>query len=99
MRILVVDDSTSSRRLIIDVLSPLSGEISEAENGRVAFESVQSTHYDAVVTDIDMPEMDGVELCKRIKENPDLRDIPIIMVSKFDSDKTINRGFEAGASE
>ncbi|MFW5714894.1 MAG: response regulator [bacterium] len=99
MRILVVDDSTSSRRLIKDVLSPLSGDIGEAENGRVALESVQSTHYDAVVTDIDMPEMDGVELCKRIKENPDLRDIPIIMVSKFDSDKTINRGFEAGASE
>ena len=99
MRILVVDDSSSSRHLIMDILSPLGGDISEAENGRIALEAVQSTHYDVVVTDIDMPEMDGVELCKRIKENPKLRDIPIIMVSKFDSDKTINRGFEAGASE
>lgn len=99
MRILVVDDSTSSRRLITDLLEPLKAEISEAENGRRALETVESTRFDAVVTDIDMPEMDGVELCKRIKENTALRDIPIIMVSKFDSDKTINRGFEAGASE
>jgi putative two-component system response regulator len=99
MRILVVDDSTSSRRLIIDLLGPLKAEFSEAENGRIALDTVESTHFDAVVTDIDMPAMDGVELCKRIKENTALRDIPIIMVSKFDSDKTINRGFEAGASE
>ena len=99
MHILVVDDSSSSRRLIIDILTPLKAEISEAENGRTALETVQKTRFDAVITDIDMPEMDGVELCKRIKENPDLRDIPIIMVSKFDSDKAINRGFEAGASE
>ncbi|MFO7731040.1 MAG: response regulator, partial [Spirochaetia bacterium] len=99
MGILVVDDSSSSRRLIADILSPLQAEISEAENGLDAFEKVQSTPFDAVITDIDMPVMDGVELCKRIKEKPDLRGIPIIMVSKFDSDKATNRGFEAGASE
>jgi len=99
MRILLVDDSSSSRRLIADILSPLQAEISEVENGHDAFETVQSTQFDAVITDIDMPVMDGVELCKRIKEKPDLRGIPIIMVSKFDSDKAINRGFEAGASE
>ena len=99
MRILEVDDSLSSRRLISDILSPLQAEISEAENGKAALETVQKTHFDVVITDIDMPEMDGVELCKRIKENPDYRDIPIIMVSKFDSDKAVNRGFEAGASD
>ena len=99
MKFLAVDDSSSSRKLIASILGQNGSRIDEAENGRVGYEKALEQDYDLIITDIDMPEMDGVELCKKLKSNPGVRNVPILIVSKFDSDKEINRGFEAGASD
>ncbi|RKX75758.1 MAG: two-component system response regulator [Spirochaetes bacterium] len=98
-RILVVDDSRACRKLVKGLLASLNANLEEASNGREALDMVLENRFDLIITDVDMPEMDGVELCKNIKSFPPLRYIPIIMVSSFDSDKDVSRGFEAGASE
>ncbi|KPA16776.1 response regulator receiver modulated metal dependent phosphohydrolase [Candidatus Magnetomorum sp. HK-1] len=96
--ILLVEDSTMIRKYLRKVLSPLGMKITEASDGLMALKQIEENNFDLVVTDIDMPNMDGIELCQQLKKNPDTRSIPIIMVSSLDSDDDIDRGFQAGAS-
>jgi response regulator RpfG family c-di-GMP phosphodiesterase len=99
LKFLTVDDSSSSRKLISSILGQNGDRVDEAENGEMGYAKAMENDYDLIITDIDMPEMDGVELCKKLKSDPGVRNVPILIVSKFDSDKEINRGFEAGASD
>jgi two-component system chemotaxis response regulator CheY len=82
--ILVVDDSPVMRMFIRRVLA-VSGvptsEVREADNGVTALEVLRSVPVDLVLSDINMPEMNGSELMERISENPELRRIPVIVVS------------------
>lgn len=98
-QILLVDDSPSSRKFICQVLSHTGITILEAENGLDALDILAKTRVDLVITDIFMPKLNGVELCKKLKENPDLAEIPVIVVSNFNSETDIQLGFEAGASD
>lgn len=97
LRILLIDDSASTRRGIRELLSPFNAEITEADNGRKGLSIVLEAGVDIVITDIDMPQMDGIEFCQRLKNNPATRGIPVIMVSAFDSNSDIDLGFQAGA--
>lgn len=82
--ILIVDDSTSIRRMLKRIVE-LSGfnieNIFEASNGREAFEVLQREWVDFILCDIHMPEMDGIELLKVLKQDEVLSRIPVIMVS------------------
>jgi response regulator RpfG family c-di-GMP phosphodiesterase len=97
-QILVIDDSHATRRGVKKILEPLNMEIAEASDGQQGLELAKNGEFDLIITDIDMPKMNGIELCRRLKNTQDTRTIPVIMLSSFDSEADINRGFQAGAS-
>lgn len=96
--ILLVDDSLAARQLYKRCLNPLEAQLTTATNGKEGLEKALATGFDLIVTDVDMPEMEGIALCKSLKGFPQTREIPVIIASNFDSEKDIERGFVAGAS-
>ena len=97
LRILIIDDSGSTRRGLRELLDPLHADIEEAKNGKEGLKLSGHTRFDLIITDIDMPEMDGIEFCQHLNHNSNTRGIPVIMVSAFDSNSDIDIGFHAGA--
>lgn len=96
--ILIVDDFSAARGLVMELLAPLAPKITEAENGRQALDIVTTAHFDLIISDYQMPEMDGITLCQELKRNSSTRGIPVLLLSNFDSAKDINNGFQAGAT-
>lgn len=72
-------------------------DVDIAVNGMDAWTAVRSNHYDLVVSDIDMPRMNGIELVKQIKDHPKLHLLPVIIVSYRDHEDDRIQGMEAGA--
>ncbi|MFH2065287.1 MAG: response regulator [Pseudomonadota bacterium] len=97
--ILVVDDSPAIRKSLINLLEPLDANIVEAENGKIALNQAINHNFDVIISDIDMPVMDGIEFCRELKNRPETRGIPVIVVSAFDSEEDVNKGFQAGAAD
>ncbi len=97
MRILVVEDSRTQAESLRYILEKKGFTVTLATNGRDALEQIQHGRPDLVLTDIVMPEMDGYELCHRIKTDPDLSSIPVIMVTQLFDPVDVVRGLEAGA--
>jgi response regulator RpfG family c-di-GMP phosphodiesterase len=97
--ILIVDDSNLARRNLRSQLEPLGLEVIEAANGEDALKLAAERKIDLIVTDIGMPGMDGIEFCSILKKDRDLRRIPIVIASSFDSEIEIEKGFQAGASD
>lgn len=99
MHVLVVDDSSSSRRMICRVLQRFGVRISEAEDGLTAYKLTEKSHFDMVITDYIMPKMCGDELGKLLRQQESTRQIPILIVSgKVSSDQTLVF-FKSGASD
>ena len=81
-RILVVDDSSTMRRILRSTLNRLGYmEITEAGNGVEALAKACEQKFDCVLTDWNMPEMDGLELTVKLREKPEYKDVPIVMVT------------------
>lgn len=97
-KILVVDDSKMMRNLVMKSLKGLDFEIHQAENGKKGLEAVLGHDFDLIITDIEMPEMNGIDFCYHLKNMRKTMGIPIVINSSFDSDKDIEKGFKAGAS-
>lgn len=97
-RILVVDDSAAMRSALAKTLRSLSPDLDQAENGLIGLESARQTPYDLIITDVDMPVMDGFSFCKKLKSNPKVNGIPVIILSSHDKESDIEQGFEVGAS-
>ena len=97
-KVLVVDDSKMVRNLHSFMLQSAGYEVTEAENGSDAFEKVITTKFDLIVTDINMPQMDGYELTRKIRATEGYEEIPIIMVSTESEMIDKSKGFEAGAN-
>jgi two-component system sensor histidine kinase and response regulator WspE len=96
-RVLVVDDSLSVRELERKLLAARGYDTDTAANGNDAWNVVHTRAYDLVVTDVDMPGMDGVELAALIKSDRFLKSVPVMIVSYKDSEDDRLRGLEAGA--
>ena len=96
-KILVVDDSLTVREVERKLLVNHGYEVDTAVDGQDGLNAVISGDYDLVVTDVDMPRMNGLELTSRIKSDPDLKSIPVMMVSYKDRKEDKLRGLEAGA--
>jgi two-component system sensor histidine kinase and response regulator WspE len=96
-RVLVVDDSLTVRELERKLLAQAGYEVEIAVDGVDGWNAVRSSDFDLVVTDIDMPRMDGIELVRMIKHDPKLGHLPVMIVSYKDREEDRQRGLEAGA--
>lgn len=93
-RILIVDDVETNRFTLRDIIRDMGYQPILTENGEQALRIVERFPLSLIISDVAMPVMDGYELCTRIKENPETRDIPIIFISAFDDPADIVKGFE-----
>ena len=96
-RILVADDSITVREVERKMLTSRGYEVDVAVDGMDAWNTIRANDYDLVVSDIDMPRMNGFELVSLIKNDPNLHNIPVIIVSYKDREEEKNKGLEVGA--
>ncbi len=91
IRILIVDDFSTMRRIIRNILKQLGFEnVEEAENGSDAYEKLDGNKYDFVITDWNMPVMDGLGLLKKIRTDPAMKTLPVLMVTaEAEKDKVV----------
>jgi two-component system sensor histidine kinase and response regulator WspE len=97
-RVLVVDDSLTVRELERKLISNGGYEVEVAVDGMDGWNAVRTGHFDLVVTDIDMPRMDGIELITLINRDAALKAVPVMIVSYKDREEDRRRGLEAGAA-
>ena len=82
-RVLVVEDQEDNRRIVRDLLTITDFEVIEAENGEEALAAVARQRPDLILMDIQLPILDGYEATRRIKADPELKGIPIIVVTSY----------------
>ena len=97
-RILVVDDSITVRELERQLLTNNGFEVDIAVDGMDGWNAVAAGNYHLVVSDVDMPRMDGIELVRRIKQDARLKSLPVMIVSYKDREADRLRGLDAGAN-
>ncbi len=95
--ILIVDDSAIIRKALTKQMEAYGARISLAEDGEEAWQAALDTDFDLIITDVEMPKLDGFGLCQRLKSNTQTRGIPLIILSSLDTDKDIEKGFKSGA--
>lgn len=98
-RILVVDDMATNRALIRAVLGSQEFEVLEADCGESALARISALRPDVVLLDVMMPELDGIEVCRRLREQEEFRLLPIIMLTSLGSPDDVVHGMEVGASD
>jgi DNA-binding response OmpR family regulator len=96
-RILIVDDTVKNIQVLGTVLKGEGYQINVAQNGKQALEMVQKVTPDLILLDVMMPEMDGFETCKHLKDDPGTREIPVIFLTAKVETEDIVTGFELGA--
>ena len=97
-RILVVEDAFSTRELEKSILEAQGYLVDTAVDGLDALDRMTGAKYDLIVCDIEMPRMDGFELCETFKKNEEYKDIPVVMVTALEKEKDKRRGIEVGAA-
>jgi two-component system, chemotaxis family, sensor histidine kinase and response regulator WspE len=97
-RVLVVDDSITVRELERQLLENRGYSVDVAVDGVDGWNAVRSAQYDLVVSDVDMPRMDGIQLVRQIKDDARLKAIPVVIVSYKDREEDRIRGLDAGAN-
>lgn len=99
MKILVVDDFSTMRRIIKNLLKQLGYEnIEEAEDGLQAYSKLKNGGYSFVVSDWNMPNMDGLDLLKKVRSDPELKDLPILMVTAEAEKEKVVTAIQAGVN-
>jgi len=96
-RILVVDDDELVLVALVELISPKGFTVSTALSGPQALEKIEKTHFDLLILDIIMPQMDGYELCRKIRATKGYSEIPIIMLTAKSGEDAQKKGLEAGA--
>jgi two-component system alkaline phosphatase synthesis response regulator PhoP len=95
--VLVVDDEVGTLTLVGIMLERDGLDILKAQNAHTALEILKTEHPDLIVLDIMMPGMDGIKLCQKIRSDPQIGDIPIIILSARGDPESVQCGLEAGA--
>jgi len=98
-RVLIVEDSVTVREVERNLLKNSGFHVDVAVNGVDGWNAVRSGQYDLVITDIDMPRMNGIELVSRIRKEPGILNLPVIIVSYKDREADRKMGLDAGANE
>lgn len=95
--ILIVDDNPKNLQVLGQIVKELGSKIAFAGSGRKAVLYANENRTDLILLDIMMPEMDGYQVCRALKENPNTSDIPLIFVTAMDEAENEKKGFELGA--
>ena len=98
-RVLVVDDIAANVRLLAGILKVADYDVLTAESGADALQKVEEFAPDVVLLDVMMPEMDGFEVCRRLRENPRTVSLPVVMVTALHETEDRVRALEAGADD
>lgn len=98
-KVLVVDDAPEMVRLLRSLLKSQGYEVSAAESGPEALKLARAQRPDVILLDVMMPEMDGIEVCRRLKADGELCTIPVILATAKDSDGDVVKGLDAGADD
>lgn len=98
-KVLIVDDHPASRMTAVAVLSMEGYEVLEADTGPTALYAVQLHQPDLILLDVMMPEMDGFEVCRRLKQDEQTRLIPVVFVTALDDRRSRLKGIEAGGDD
>ena len=99
MKFLVVDDFSTMRRIVRNLLKELGfTNVDEAEDGLVALQKLEAGDFDFVVTDWNMPNMDGLTLLQRIRQSPAHKHLPVLMITAEAKKENIIAAAQAGAS-
>lgn len=97
-KILIVDDCDTTRKLLSYIFRERGYKIHGASNGIEALEVLASNPIDIVVTDLNMPQMDGYELSRNLRDNEAYRELPIIMITTEAGEADKKMGFDAGVT-
>ncbi|OUR76549.1 response regulator [Alphaproteobacteria bacterium 46_93_T64] len=97
-KILAVDDSKTMRDMVSFTLKGAGYDVLEAADGLLALDALVSQSVDLVITDINMPNMDGISLVKALRENPSFSSTPILVLTTESDDSKKNEGRDAGAT-
>jgi signal transduction histidine kinase len=95
-QILVVDDTPASLNLLTEILTGRGYQVRSASSGRLALRSAAIEAPDLILLDVRMPDMNGYEVCRRLKEDPGLKEVPVIFISALDATDDKVKGFNAG---
>ena len=98
-KILVVDDVSANVRLLTDILTVHGYAVTTATNGQAALEHIETDQPDIVLLDVVMPEMDGFEVCRRVRADSRHSMLPLVLVTALDPHTERVRGLEAGADD
>jgi putative two-component system response regulator len=99
LKILAVDDNEANLRLLKVVMTKEGYEVITAQNGEDALEIVTKEELDIILLDLNMPGMDGLEVCQRLKDNDQTRLIPVVIITSNDTEEAKLRSIEAGADD
>jgi DNA-binding response OmpR family regulator len=97
LRILIVDDISKNIQVVGNILKRVGYSLSFATSGAQALDMAMTEPFDLILLDVMMPQMDGYEVCARLKEKSETRDIPVIFLTARTALDDITRGFHAGA--
>ncbi|MDO9124916.1 MAG: response regulator [Deltaproteobacteria bacterium] len=97
-RILIVDDEEVIRKFLKIHLNKLGYEVTEAEDGEKAIEKIGGGKFDLIICDVMMPNKNGWEVIKEVKSNPELNEIPIILLTAKNDEVDMFKGYELGAN-
>ena len=95
--VLIAEDSVTQAERLTHILEQQGFKVTCAPNGRLTLDMAQRQRPDLVISDVAMPEMDGYELCRRIKGDPELADVPVILVTTLSDPQDVIRGLECRA--
>jgi CheY-like chemotaxis protein len=96
-RILVAEDSPTQALSIQELLSDCGLEVFWARNGIECLTMVEQSHPDLILLDLEMPEMNGIQTCRALKQRPETADIPIIIFTRHDDPEFARLSFQTGA--
>lgn len=96
--VLVLDDSASMRDMLRSALSGQGHNVKEAANGKQGLALAERAKFDVILTDLNMPEMDGLTFIQTIRKNPEHRGVPIVFVTTESNRTTMMKAKQAGAT-
>jgi two-component system chemotaxis sensor kinase CheA len=96
--VLLAEDSITSRTLLKNILELAGHRVEVAADGAEALQKLRAGRYDVVVSDIEMPRLDGIALTQAIRAEPELAQVPVVLVSSLATDADRERGTDAGAN-